>query len=303
MKPVRSMTGFGSVEGEACGSRIRVEIKALNHRFLDLKVRLPRDLSSAEMQVRSTVQAAFSRGAIELKIERIAETGDDSRAPRANLALAAQYFECLSSIQKAFGLTDQLLTRDIASFPDVISFESAELRPEEAWKTLEPVIHSAIQQLDKMRVTEGGKTAAFFQTVLDELEGALKILRGKREACQAEYDHRLRERIHEVFAAHPIADTSVKEVLESRISQELLMLLDRTDIEEELNRFAGHVEHCRKVLQEGGALGRKLDFILQELNREINTLGNKAQDISISADVVQIKVRLEQLREQVLNLE
>jgi len=135
------------------------------------------------------------------------------------------------------------------------------------------------------------------------LESTLEIIRSRRTECADLLKSRMQEKIRAIFDAHPLpAGTPVQSILESRIAQELGILLDRTDIEEELTRFGGHLEHLRRTLSEGGAVGRKLEFLLQELGREINTLGNKAQDLPVSEHVLAAKVRLEQIREQVLNL-
>jgi uncharacterized protein (TIGR00255 family) len=300
---IHSMTGFSSVEGDVAGTRMRVEIKSLNHRYLDLKIRLPRELSSAEMPLRQSVQASVSRGAVELKVERLANEGEEETAVQANVGLAKHYFDSLREIQKALNLKDEIRTVDIASFPEVISRGSSDFPAEEAWTRLEPLIQSAVRKLIEMRAHEGSNLKKVLLTALDEMESKIKALRARRVECEAAYKSKVTERISAVFQAHPVQETSVQSVLESRIAQELALLLDRTDIEEELIRFKGHLDHFRKILTVGGPVGRKLDFMLQELHREINTLGNKAQDLAIGDEVIQLKVRLEQLREQVMNLE
>ena len=301
--PIRSMTGFGSVEGKIADQKVRMEIKALNHRFLDIKMRLPREFSAAELPLRNTLQAGFSRGSLDVKLELIRETDHSSTHFHANLALAAQYYECLLSVQKALGLKDPIPTTSITGLPDVISQATTDIQLEDAWKALEPVALAAMKKLTEMREHEGGALATNLRQTIAGMEGLVPILRERRLQCETGYRKKLREKIATIFEAHPIAETSIQVAIESRVAQELALLIDRTDIEEELTRFQGHLAHFLKTLADGGPVGRKLDFILQELSREINTLGNKAQDFSISEEVVQIKVRLEQLREQVMNLE
>jgi uncharacterized protein (TIGR00255 family) len=299
------MTGYGSVEGTVGQQRVRVEAKALNHRFLDLKVRLPRELAAAEMPLRAAVQSRFSRGAIDLKVERAAPEGTAASEPaiQPNLSLAANYFEALITIQKTLGLSDPIRTVDVASFPDVMSRAAAEIPPEEAWKRLEPVVEQALARLAEDRAREGAALRRVLAGALDELGAKLSFLRERRAACESQCRDRVRDKVKAVFDAYPVAAQSAQAALESRISQELALLIDRTDVEEELVRFEGHLAHFRKVLDEGGPVGRKLDFVLQELGREVNTLGNKAQDLQIGEEVVELKVRLEQMREQVMNLE
>jgi uncharacterized protein (TIGR00255 family) len=155
-----------------------------------------------------------------------------------------------------------------------------------------------------MRAHEGAALCTVLLDACRSLESTLEIIRARRKECATLLEQRNQERIRAVFEAHPLpVGVAVQAVLESRVAQELGLLLDRTDIEEELTRFGGHLAHLRKTLQDGGPVGRKLEFLLQELGREINTLGNKAQDIPVSEQVLAVKVRLEQIREQVLNLE
>jgi uncharacterized protein (TIGR00255 family) len=306
---VHSMTGFSSVEGEAGGQRLRLELKALNHRFLDLKVRVPRELSSYEVPLRASLQASFSRGAIDLKIERAGEAAAiGTNTVQTNLALAAHYYESLITLQKTLGLNDAIRTIDLAQMPEVITRgghdSAAPASDQTAWADLERLLKQGMAKLEEMRRHEGEAIGAVLRHALDEMQTGIGHLREARAACETQYRAKFHEKITAVFEAHPLpAGASVQAVLESRIAQELAMLIDRTDVEEELTRFRAHLDHFRKTLDGGGPVGRKLDFILQELHREINTLGNKAQDFGISEDVVQIKVRLEQLREQVMNLE
>jgi uncharacterized protein (TIGR00255 family) len=175
---------------------------------------------------------------------------------------------------------------------------------DEAWKKLEPVITQALDGLASMRKHEGTTLGKILTDAAQDLESKIKLLREKRAKVAGRYPERIREKVKGIFEMYPLPpESGIQAVLESRISQELAMLADRTDIEEELVRFQGHLDHLRKVLREGGQVGRKLDFVLQELGREINTLGNKAQDFAMSEEVVAVKVKLEQLREQVMNLE
>lgn len=304
------MTGFGSAEGRILGQLYRMELRSVNHRFLDLKVRLPRELSGFDAQIRSAVQGRFARGSIELKIERAAsEPGLEmpSEAPpiQVNLARARQVLEALQLLKSHLGISEPVTLREISQFPDVIQLQDGQASaPSESWTTeLEPLVRAALDSLSRMRQTEGMALARILAGGMDEISALLGDITSRRGRSESEIRARVAERINRVFEAHPIADSAVRAVLEARIAQELALLLDRTDIQEELHRFEGHIGHFRKTLAAGQQLGRKLEFILQELGREINTLGNKAQDLGISEQVVAIKVRLEQLREQVLNLE
>ena len=306
--PVYSMTGFATAESPVgAPHRFRVEIKTLNHRFLDIKCRIPRDLSSAEIPLRAFLQKEFSRGSLDLKIERIAnqDGAEESELNPALVEKARTWLKTVRKLQSELGLTDPIRTRDLLNVRELFEgTEQTSLLPEEAWKTLEPVVVIAARSLKQMRAHEGAALCTVLLDACSTLESTLDILRTRRKECAVLLGQRNQERIRAVFDAHPLpAGVAAQTLLESRVAQELGILLDRTDIEEELTRFGGHLEHLRKTLQEGGPVGRKLEFLLQELGREINTLGNKAQDIPVSEHVLAVKVRLEQIREQVLNLE
>jgi len=298
------MTGFGTAEGVIGDVKYRIEVKTLNHRFLDIKLKLPRELHSADPFVRARIQSKFTRGAMDFKIERI---HDASSTPTAliqpNLELAKSYSDALRSIQKATGASGEVSAAQIAAFPDVLSRHTTEFPSDEAWKKLEPLVNQVLDSLAAMRAYEGNILTKVLTDAAQEMESKIQILRQKRDQVTERYPEKIKEKVRAVFEMYPLENAALASVLESRISQELAILMDRTDIEEELVRFQGHLDHLRKVLKEGGAVGRKLDFVLQELGREINTLGNKAQDYAMSEEVVQVKVKLEQLREQVMNLE
>ncbi len=302
--PVLSMTGFGTSEGMVSGIRYRLEVKSVNHRFLDLKTRLPREFHSLETQIKTLIQSRFSRGAIDLKIERLTENASVHEFDLSlNIDLARKYYEKIHELQVALNLKDPVRTVDVANYPEVLLRNSHNTPVEETWKQLETLVRKSLDGLHEMRAHEGTSLVKILLDAATELETTISSLRAKRKSVAGKYPDRIREKIKAVFEAYPLNEGNVQAILESRISQELAMIADRTDIEEELVRFQGHLEHLRKIFREGGQVGRKIDFVLQELNREINTLGNKAQDYGMSEEVVASKVRLEQLREQVMNLE
>lgn len=298
------MTGFGSFEGMVAGQRYRIEVKSVNHRFLDLKTRLPREFQPLESPIKALIQSRFSRGAIDFKIDRLTEsTAAHNFDLSLNIDLARKYHEKLHELQVALNIKDPVRTIDIATYPEVLLRNTHDLPAEETWKQLEVLMQAALDGLLEMRAHEGANLVKALLHAASELETTISSLRTKRQAVAQKYPDRIREKIKAIFEVYPLTEGNLQAVLESRISQELAMIADRTDIEEELVRFHGHLDHLRKIFREGGQVGRKLDFVLQELNREMNTLGNKAQDYGMSEEVVASKVRLEQLREQVMNLE
>lgn len=313
--PIRSMTGFGTAEADSGASRLRIEIRSVNHRFLDLKIRLPRDLQPLESQIRSFVQSRFNRGALELKVERTTmdeTSGRNEPAFEVNTSRARNIFNAYQELARTLGLKETPTLKDLAGFPDVLMVRSSdEPDLQKLWTGhLQVALESALNRLSEMRQTEGANLSRILLAAVRELREAAGHIDERRTASTAEMRRRTTERVAAIFESYPLPQMIVDEpsglartLLDSRISQELAMLIDRTDVQEEMDRFRGHLAHFEKTLSEGGAVGRKLEFILQELGREINTLGNKAQDLEVSERVVNIKVRLEQLREQVLNLE
>lgn len=303
------MTGFATLSTASPLGQLHVEIRSLNHRSLDLKLRMPREFTGADHKIRAWVQAGVQRGSVDLKIERRETPGAQGGSQiKVDLELAARYLDALKDIQNRCGLSDSIATTELSKLPGVMSVEGSEFDGEQVATALEPVIKGAIDALQAMRRHEGATLAAVLLQTVDELEGKIRYLREARALHEARYRETQRARVAQAFADYPIPaptsmESTVTQLLESRIAQELALLLDRTDIEEELVRFQGHLDHIRKTLAEGGPVGRKLEFILQELNREINTLGNKALDIGVSHETIPMKVRIEQLREQVMNLE
>ncbi len=305
--PVRSMTGFCSLEAEGPLGRLRVELKTLNHRFLDVKIRLPREFVSLEPQARALAQARLTRGSLDLRVDFEPLTPRDETPPEANYTLATYYFESLKKIQLILGLNDPIRTIDIALLPDVLQRKSSSETPareaQELWPHLESTLHQAIDRLQEMRTHEGANLWRVLHEAVDENAASVGRLRARREDLQSLEKGALISRVQRAFDAYPIADKTAKELLESRVAQELALILERGDVEEELTRLLGHIGHFQETLAAGGAVGKKLEFLLQEMHREINTLGSKSQDLGISNEVVAMKVRLEQIREQVMNIE
>ncbi len=304
------MTGFGSAEATVGGRKYRLELRSVNHRFLDLKIRVPRELAAHESRIRLAVQARITRGAVELKLEGAsAEAGAAQLPPvRLNLDRARQVHAALENLRSELGIGQPLTVRDITRYGDVFmegdaAHASTDTDGDSAWENhLQPLIQSGLDELLSMREREGRALASILLSGMDEIAGVITEIRRLRTSSEAEIKTRISEKLRRVLDAFPLEPAPSQALLETRVAQELALVLDRTDIQEELDRFVGHIAHFKKTLSDGQQLGRKLEFILQELGREINTLGNKAQDLGISHHVVAVKVRLEQLREQVLNL-
>tara|TARA_Y100000590_G_scaffold468616_1_gene652154 strand:+ start:2877 stop:3776 length:900 start_codon:yes stop_codon:yes gene_type:complete len=299
------MTGFASIQTDLLGASYRFEVKSLNHRYLDLKLRLPKELSSIEIPLRKLIQKRIRRGSVEFKIEKIRSLSGSDFEVSADLTLAANYFECLKSIQNTLGLEGKIKSHHIANFPDVIQKKSQVLMSNEEenalWNEIEPCVEATLEKLISMRQIEGDNLQQFFLNALSDLDSSLKKIENLRPEWEKVQSEKMKLKITKVFETYPIEDQT--HVIESRLAQELALLLEKSDIQEEITRLNGHIQHFTQSLKNKDTHGRKLEFFLQELNREANTLGNKSQDLSIQNEIVKIKVGIEQMREQVLNIE
>lgn len=305
-----SMTGFGSAEATLGAQKYRLEIRSVNHRYLDLKIRLPREFQAYDSQIRALVQSRVQRGALEFKLEKAVSDNSPS-APlslQVDLPLARQVHSALELIRKELQIETPITVRDVAQFHQVLQLDdptgdSILSGSTDFWDTqLSPLVHKAIHELMRMREREGENLGSILRAGMDEIRSVITEIRRLRQNSEKELRTRLSEKLKKILEAYPLEPVPSQTLLETRLAQELAFALERTDIQEELDRFSGHIDHFCKTLSGEQQLGRKLEFILQELGREMNTLGNKAQDLGISQLVVATKVRLEQLREQVLNL-
>jgi uncharacterized protein (TIGR00255 family) len=307
-----SMTAFARRECPPIqGQKYRLELRSVNGRSLELKVRTPKELQGLEPLVREWFQKKLSRGTCDLRIERVHSnhTQTQNAPAEINLSLAAHYYESLVRLQKTLGLTDAIQTRDLLSFSDLFQRPDGAVadsqQDAELWSTLLPELEQLMNQFVEQRRTEGARIGRVFSSTIDSLQNTLVRVRDLRETWKSKARAKLEERIQSVFELHPLTKKDVQAVLESRIAQELALLLERADIEEEIERASGHLDHLKRTLgdHKSGPLGKKLEFVLQELHREFNTLGTKAQDLSIHEEIVNAKVMVDQLREQSLNLE
>ncbi len=308
MKPIYSMTGFASRSFELNQTEYRFEVKSLNHRFLELKLRLPRSLQSLEQVLKKRAEERLSRGAVEFFFERKKVSAHSDL--KLNFDKAKEAHLALMRLKSELGMSAEIQYRDILSFPEVFSREdeAEELILDEAfYLSFYQEFDQLIKDLMIMRQREGERLRAVLLEQVKALEEVLERFKAAREEIRSKLQEKVTKKVKEHFemtgAAYPIEEWTVKSFLETRISQEVAYLQDRSDVEEEITRFKGHLLELKTVLTEGGKVGKKLDFLYQELNREVNTLGNKSQDLGVSKDVIEVKTRLEQMREQTLNLE
>jgi len=288
------MTGFGAGRGEAGGEAISVELRSVNGKFCEVKPRVPRELSALEPELVKTIKARISRGVIDAFVRREAG-GARGPAPRADLPLAAAYAKALRDLKESLGLAGEPTVQDLAAMEGVISIGDTAPDPQAAATALQQAVSAAIDALDQMRRREGEALARDLSARLDAIEkGAREVARLAPLQVDA-----VRERL-----ASRIAELTRGVSLDpARLVQEVAVFADRTDVTEELTRLASHLAQARGLISSQAPAGRKLEFLVQELNREINTIGSKSQHAGIAGMVVELKAELERIREQVQNVE
>ncbi len=291
---MRSMTGFGAAAADTAWGRISVEMRSLNHRFTEVQVRLPRDFAPLEDRVRSHVQRGIARGRVEVTISR-ENAGGRPRAVRADLNLAREYLAATRQLKRALRLRGEVSLHQVLAFPEVIGLDETREDAEALWTFLERVVGTALEGLLRMRAEEGGRLADDARERLDRIGALVDEVAERAREVTGEYTVRLRQRLAELLGEVPVD--------EARLAAELALFAERSDITEELTRLHSHRHHFRETMDGEGAVGRKLEFLLQEMGRETNTIGAKANDLQISRAVIGIKSELESLREQVQNVE
>lgn len=292
---VRSMTGYGSADAQTGAGRFVVEMRSVNHRFGEVLVRLPRDLAPLEDAVRTAVQARALRGRVEVTIMR-EERGVRPKTIRPDADLAVAYAQALTELARVLGVPGEVGLPQIAAFPDVIRVEETREDLQALWPQLSGGVETALAALVGMREAEGQRLAADMLVRADRAAARVAEIAARSHSVVADYAARLRDRIDELVGAVPVD--------EGRLMTEVAVFAERSDVTEELTRLGSHlVQFQEDVAAVAGPVGRKLDFVLQEMSREANTVGSKANDLEISRAVIAIKGELESLREQVQNIE
>ncbi|MDD2201521.1 MAG: YicC family protein [Firmicutes bacterium] len=288
-----SMTGYGRAASSSPNGAVTVEIRSLNHRYFDVSLRMPREFSSVEERVRSHISERVARGRIEVSVS--VEWRGESRSVAFDAHLARAYAEGLASLADALELEPIRSVDAVSRLPDVMTVSEAEVDADSLWEMLRPALSDAIDQVVEMRKEEGARLERDIASRIEVMEQTIdEVGRRAPEVVEA-YRVKLARRVSEM-----IGDVRVDE---SRLATEVALFADRCDITEETVRFKSHIKQFRDTILESGDCGKKLDFIIQEMNREANTIAAKSQDSSISALAVEIKAELEKVREQVQNVE
>jgi uncharacterized protein (TIGR00255 family) len=290
---IRSMTGFGAGHGAAGAEAVDVEVRSVNHKFCEVKVRLPRELAALELDAARLVKERLARGGVDVSIRRAGPAG--GLAPRVDLALAEAYARAFDELRARLGLAVGPTLADVAGAEGVLRLEEPALDLEAARTALRDALGDALDALLAMRAREGEALARDLAGRLDAVEGL--VARAAALVPQTVEHHRTRlaERVQELTRGVPLDP--------ARLAQEVAVLADRTDVTEEVTRLRSHLAQARALLGGGEPAGRKLDFLVQEMHREVNTIGSKSQSAEIAAIVVIAKAEVERMREQVQNVE
>ena len=294
---VRSMTGYGRAECAQERYTVTVELRAVNNRYLDCTVKMPRSYIFAEEALKERVQAKVSRGKVDVFVN-IAQTGGEALSVTVNEELAKSYIAALWKLYElGNGQTVKMDYRatDLARFPDVLTVEKQEEDQETVKALLVEAMNLALDDFNSMRAREGERLMADILSRAETIEKMTAVVEERSPKTVAEYRARLEAKMKEV-----LQNTQIEE---SRLLTEAAIFADKVAVDEETVRLHSHLSQLRELLGKGGAVGRKLDFLIQEFNREANTIGSKCNDIEIARHVVDIKAEIEKIREQIQNLE
>jgi uncharacterized protein (TIGR00255 family) len=289
-----SMTGYGKSEENTSAGKISVELRSVNHRYSELSVKIPRQFFPIENEIRKRVSERFKRGKIDIYIQ-FEQSSEGVTPPQANFSLAKAYYDVFMKMGRELGLGESVSLSHILAQKDVLSFQDISLDLDQIVPALFSALGGAAESLESMRKKEGESLDSEIRGRVETVIGLVEKVASLAPVAVAANATRLRDRIDRF-----IGETQVDE---SRIAQEVAMLADRMDITEELVRLRSHFKQFFSVIALSEPVGRKLDFLLQEINREVNTIGSKANDADIAALVVEMKSELEKVREQVQNIE
>ena len=291
---IKSMTGYGSAKGTVEGLEITVELKSVNNRYLDTSVRLPRSFLFAEEAIKSEVQSHISRGKVDVFISVDSSAAGDMTV-KVNEPLLRGYIEAIRHISEEYSLANDMTALSVSRFPDVLSVEKKDLDAEAISAGICAITEEALRDFDAMRQREGAKLRDDVLSRLETIDRLVSAVETEAPKTVAEYRKRLEQKMQEVLGATGID--------ENRILAEAAIFADHIAVDEETVRLRSHVSQLRTMLEGNSPTGRKIDFLIQEFNREANTIGSKCQNSQIAHVVVDLKSEIEKIREQIQNIE
>lgn len=288
------MTGFGRCEISEGTRKISLEIKAVNHRYLDLSVKMPKKLNMFEAAIRSELKNDIQRGKVDLFIT-YEDTSEGMALIQYSKETAAEYMRYFAQMASDFGLENDVRVSTLARCPEVLVMDEQNEDEEEIWKLLQRALNGAVQNLVDARIREGENLKADLLQKLDEMLESVAFIEERSPQIIADYRERLTDKVREMLGERTMD--------EGRIITEVTIYADRICVDEELVRLRSHIEAVKKALIDGGSIGRKLDFLAQEMNREANTILSKSNDLSVSNCGIELKTTIEKVREQIQNIE
>ena len=291
---IKSMTGFGRCEIQKGSRKFTVELKSVNHRYLDVNIRMPKKLNFFETAIRTLLKSYANRGKVDIFIT-YEDLSQSQVSVKYNAALAAEYLRYLRQMEEEFGLENDVRVSTLSRYPEVFTMEEQSEDEEELWNGLKEALEGAFGQFVETRKAEGENLKKDILSKLDFLETEIVFVEERSPQIVAEYRAKLEEKMKEL-----LADTQIED---SRIAAELILFADKICTDEEVVRLKSHIRHMRATLEEKEGIGRKLDFIAQEMNREANTILSKANDLEVSNHAITLKTEIEKIREQIQNIE
>ena len=291
---IKSMTGYGRFERSTDDKDILVEIRAVNHRFLECSVRMPKTYSFLEDKIKSYIQGKINRGKVDVFITINSKVGDPSSVA-VNHSLAESYVAAINEIADKYGLKGETSASVIARFPDVLTVNKEPADEDKAFDDIFPAIEGAVERFIAMRETEGKRLMDDVLNRCAAIEEMVGFIEKRSPEIVSEYFNRLKSKLQDIL--------DDKNIDEQRIVTEAAVFADKTAVDEETVRLRSHISQIRELLKLSEPIGRKLDFIVQECNREANTIGSKSQNVEITKTVVDIKSEIEKIREQIQNIE
>ena len=291
---IKSMTGFGRCEFTDEKRKFTVELKSVNHRYLDVNIKMPKKLNFFESSIRALLKEYIERGKVDVYITYEDYT-EDNYALKYNSALAAQYLDYLNSMAEEFGLENDIRVSNLSRYPDVLVMEEQDVDEQELWDGLERALRGACEQFVASRIKEGENLKVDLIDKLDHMISYIDFIEKRSPLIMEEYRKRLEDKIKEILGDRQMDD--------GRIATEVTIYADKVCVDEETVRLRSHINTTKDTLLEGGSIGRKLDFIAQEMNREANTILSKANNIEISDTGINLKTSIEKVREQIQNIE
>ena len=291
---VKSMTGFGRCEISEGSRKMTVEMKSVNHRYLDVNMKMPKKLNFFDASIRNLLKTYIQRGKVDLFIT-YEDTAETNFSLKYNQELAGEYLKYLQQMAAQFGLENDIRVSSLSRYPEVFSMEEVQVDEEKLWNLLEKALKGACEQFVETRIKEGENLRKDLLAKLDEMLVNVEYISVRSPEIVGEYRKKLEDKVREL-----LEDVHIEE---SRLATEVTIFADKICVDEEIVRLRSHIEHTKTTLEEGGAVGRKLDFIAQEMNREANTILSKANDLQVSNRAIDLKTEIEKVREQIQNIE